>query len=240
MSSLALHFRPAQAGDADACAPLIFASGVHEFGFFLDQPDQPCIAFLRLAFASNHGRYSWRRHYVACSPDGAVLCEIAAHEYGHTTADDLHLTWMLLRFFGPLKTPGMLVRGSVIETELPPPNRGQTLLTNLATDPRMRGQGICTAMLAHALASGWLLRDGGQCLLDVRLDNPDARRLYERLGFIAQPRPHPPSVRLPSELVSMRMVWSAQGMAALRESIASSQKPVGQTDPPQNLQPNQR
>jgi hypothetical protein len=30
-----LQFRPARAEDAEACAPLMFASGVREFGFFL-------------------------------------------------------------------------------------------------------------------------------------------------------------------------------------------------------------
>ncbi|MDR0458425.1 MAG: GNAT family N-acetyltransferase [Burkholderiaceae bacterium] len=222
------RFRPAQTSDAAACAPLIFASGVHEFRFFLGVPDEQSLAFLRFAFALDHGHFSWRRYYVACSPDGTVLSEMSAHGHRDTRLDDPYLAWIALRFFGPRQTPGILRRGAILGGELPAPERGQVLLANFATDTRMRGAGIFTALLAHALTSGWLrCAPGGQYVLDVRLDNIRARHLYERLGFVAQPRRRPPSARLPAGLISTRMVWSGQGMVALRAQAAPSDQLAG-------------
>jgi ribosomal protein S18 acetylase RimI-like enzyme len=196
----------------------MFASGPDEFQFYLGQPDQRCIAFLRLAFASSHGRYSWRRYYVACAADGTVLSQMAAHHYRDARFDDLHEVGMMLRLFGLRQAPAILRRGAILACELPAPKRGQTLLTSIATDEQARGTGIFTRMLAHALTSGWLRSTpGNQYLLDVLLTNTHARRLYERLGFAAQPRQAPPHPRLPAELVATRMAWSGQGIAALRE-----------------------
>jgi ribosomal protein S18 acetylase RimI-like enzyme len=225
MSNPTLHFRPARAGDADACAPLIFASGVSECRFYFGASDEQCIAFLRYAFTSDHSRYSWRRHYVSCAADGTVLSVIAAHHHPDVRLDDLHVVWLGLRFFGLGKTIPMLPRGMIIEREMLPPKRGQILLGNFATEQRVRGTGIFTAMLTDALTSGWLRwTSDNQYLLDVRLDNTRARHLYERLGFAAQPRQRPPHPRLPTELTAMRMIWSAQGMAALRAQTTSTRK----------------
>ena len=232
MNNPAQHFRPAHASDAIACTPLMFAAGIHEFRFFLGVPDDQILAFLRFAFALDRGHFSWRRHYVACAPEGSVLSEMAAHDHRDTLFDDPHLAWTVLRFFGPLQTPGILGRGLILSSELPAPKRGQTLLTNIATDARVRGMGIFPAMLAHALTSGWLhCAPGGQYLLDVVQDNTRARHVYERLGFVAQPRRRPPSARLPAALISQRMVWSAQGMAALREQGATMQTEALQDQP---------
>jgi hypothetical protein len=75
-----LRFRPAQAEDADACAPLIFASGVREFGFFLGEPAEKCCAFLAFAFTSKSGRFSYRRHRVAVTDDGRIVAVLAVHD----------------------------------------------------------------------------------------------------------------------------------------------------------------
>jgi GNAT superfamily N-acetyltransferase len=209
----------------DVCARLIFESGADEFRFFLGVPDQRSIAFLRFAFALNLGRFSWRRHYVACTPDGTVQSSMAVRDYRDIQQGNLHMLWMVLYFFGPFKARGILSRGGVLESGAPSPKPGQTLLTNIATEERARGTGIFTAMLTHALAGGWLrCAPDNQYILDVLLSNTRARHLYERLGFVAQPSQCPPPPGLPAELVSVRMAWSDQGMAALRAQAQSVQQ----------------
>ncbi|MDR2990837.1 MAG: GNAT family N-acetyltransferase [Burkholderiaceae bacterium] len=161
-------------------------------------------------------RFSWRGYYVACAPDGTVQSGMGVRDHRDITRGIFHMNWMVPYFFGPFKAPGILSRGAVLGSAVPPPERGQTLLTNIATDERVRGTGAFTALLTHALVSGWLrCAPDDQYLLDVLLNNR-ARHLYERLGFVAQPQQHPPSARLPADLVAVRMVWSAQGIAALR------------------------
>ncbi|WP_236849307.1 GNAT family N-acetyltransferase [Burkholderia diffusa] len=201
-----MPFRAACADDAAACAPLVFASGVGEFGFFLGESDARCIAFLQQAFRSRHGRFSWRRHRVAVGADGTVHAVMAIHDGRRTMFDDVHVVWALARFFGVRRAIGQLLRGLVLETEIPAPKRAQILIAHCATDERQRGTGIFTALLRDALASGALPDDGSRdIVLDVLTRNERARALYERLGFTALPRSRPRSRQLPAELDSVRM-----------------------------------
>ncbi|RQS34683.1 GNAT family N-acetyltransferase [Burkholderia sp. Bp8992] len=202
----AARFRAADADDAAACGPLVFASGVAEFGFFLGESDARCIAFLQQAFRSRHGRFSWRRHRVAVDDDGTVLALMAIHDGRRTMFDDVHVVWALARFFGVRRTIGQLLRGLILETELPAPKRSQILVAHCATDERQRGTGIFSALFRDALDSGALPADGSrEVVLDVLTRNVRARALYERLGFAALPRRRARSRRLPAQLDSIRM-----------------------------------
>ncbi|KVE35377.1 GNAT family N-acetyltransferase [Burkholderia sp. TSV86] len=208
------RFRAAVAGDAGACAPLVFASGVREFSFFLGEPPERCIGFLKFAFASKYGRFSWRRHHVAVTEDGDVCAVLAAHDGRKTRFDDLHVAWMLLRWFGPLRTVGMLLRGLVLESELPAPKRTQTLIAHCATDERWRGCGAFSALFDDARSAGLFGAEAGRgVVLDVLVDNVRARGLYERLGFVEISRTRARSARLPKELASVRMRFDAGGDA---------------------------
>lgn len=202
----ALHFRPAQADDADACAPLIFASGVREFGFFLGQPAEKCSAFLAFAFRSKLGRFSYRRHSVAVTGDGQIAAVLALHDGRKTWFDDPHVALMLLRFFGVCRPIGMLLRGLVLESELPAPKSSQTLIAHCATHEAMRGTGVFSALFSNTLRAGSLGEGPGrQVVLDVLVTNTRAHELYRRLGFVELPRRGPVSKRLPGELESVRM-----------------------------------
>jgi ribosomal protein S18 acetylase RimI-like enzyme len=208
----ALRFRPARADDADACAPLIFASGVREFGFFLGESADTCVAFLAFAFASKFGRFSYRRHRVAVSSDQPVAAVLAVHDGRATWFDDPHVALMLLMFFGVRRTVRMLLRGLVLESELPAPKSSQTLIAHCATHETMRGIGVFSALFANALQAGSMDGDGGrQIVLDVLVSNTRAYDLYRRLGFVELPRHGPVSARLPRELESVRMELTGKG-----------------------------
>ncbi|MGF6470488.1 GNAT family N-acetyltransferase [Paraburkholderia youngii] len=214
---LALRFRAARAGDSEACAPLIFASGVREFGFFLGEPAEACIEFLAFAFASKLGRFSFRRHHVAVTEDDQPVAVLALHDGRHTWFDDPHVALMLMLFFGLRRTVRMLLRGLVLESELPAPKSSQTLIAHCATDERLRGTGVFSALFAEAMRAGELMnsqtnaardgRDRQQLVLDVLASNKRAYALYRRLGFVELPRRAPISARLPRELESVRMEW---------------------------------
>lgn len=202
----ALQFRPAQPDDAEACAPLIFASGVSEFRFFLGEPDDRCIDFLAFAFTSKHGRFSYRRHSVAVTNDDKVVAVLATHDGRNIWLDDPHVALMLVAFCGVRHAIGMLLRGLVLEGELPAPKSSQTLIAHCATDERMRGTGVFSALFNHVLRSGSLQYEPDrQIVLDVLVSNRRAYDLYQRLGFVELPRRAPISRRLPCELESVRM-----------------------------------
>jgi GNAT superfamily N-acetyltransferase len=213
-ASVGLSFRAARASDAAACAPLVFASGEHEFEFFLGVPAHRCIAFLQHAFALSGGRFSWRRHEVALDAHGQIVAVLAAHDGRRILSDDPHIVWTLLRYFGPLRTIPMLLRGLALETELPKPKRAQTLIAHCATLAEARGTGVFSALFEHAIGGEvayqrGLERKDREIVLDVLVNNPRAAMLYRRLGFVDLPRRKPRAPRLPAELESVRMRFDA-------------------------------
>jgi ribosomal protein S18 acetylase RimI-like enzyme len=213
-TSVGLSFRPARASDAAACAPLVFASGEHEFEFFLGVPAQQCIAFLEQAFALSGGRFSWRRHEVAVDAQSEIVAVLAAHDGRRILSDDPHIVWTLLRYFGPLRMIPMLLRGLVLETELPKPKRAQTLIAHCATLAEARGIGVFSALFEHAIGGEVAYQRGletkdREIVLDVLVSNSRAAALYRRLGFVDLPRRKPRASRLPAELESVRMRFDA-------------------------------
>ena len=63
-------------------------------------------------------------------------------------------------------------------------------INNVAIRPRLRGQGLGTALMRHVLAEARRL-GARRATLEVRASNADALRLYERLGFyVAASRRH--------------------------------------------------
>ena len=142
-----VKFRPARRDDADNAVPLVFASGKQEFGYLFGVAPDVCVAFLRGAFASPHGRFSWRRHWVATTDSGIVVATLAAHGSQSTLQDNVCFAWMSLRFFGLRRTFGILRRGLTLESELPPPRCDETLLAHCATGEVTRGHGVFSALL---------------------------------------------------------------------------------------------
>ncbi|MGF6572912.1 ribosomal protein S18 acetylase RimI-like enzyme [Paraburkholderia sp. GAS333] len=211
------RFRAARPDDANACAPLIFASGVREFSFFLGQPAETCISFLAFAFASRSGRFSYRRHRVAVNADDCPVAVLAMHDGRHTWFDDPHVALILLLFFGLIQTIRMLLRGLILESELLAPKSAQTLIAHCATHERLRGTGVFSALFADAMQASVTTRQRKrtasgshaqqQLVLDVLVSNTRAYDLYRRLGFVELPRRAAMSPRLPRELESVRMEW---------------------------------
>jgi GNAT superfamily N-acetyltransferase len=209
-----LIVRPAKQADAAACAPLVFASGEHEFEFFLGLSAERCTKFLEHAFASSRGRFSWRRHEVAVDAQGEIMAVLAAHDGRRISADDLEIVWTLLRYFGPLRTVPMLLRGLVLEAELPKPNRAQTLVAHCATRIEARGCGVFSILFEQTLwgsraATRGLVPGEREIVLDTLVSNTRAAALYRRLGFVELPRKRPRSRFLPAQLESVRMRFVA-------------------------------
>ncbi|WP_244816410.1 GNAT family N-acetyltransferase [Caballeronia sp. Lep1P3] len=206
-----LAFRRARIEDAAQCAPLIHASGEREFEYFLGVPSGARIAFLESAFRSSAGRFSWRRHRVAVNARGVVAGVLAAHDGRAILWDDPHIAWALVRFFGPRRAIPILLRGLILERELPKPARGQTLIAHCATVATARSRGVFSALFRHAMGtSAFGVGDDRQLVLDVLDTNHAARALYERLGFAAVARAGKRARALPAALRSTRMVFAGR------------------------------
>jgi GNAT superfamily N-acetyltransferase len=200
----ALRVRPARSHDAHAAAPLILASGEREFAYLLRGSREARLAFLRRAFVRRAGAFSWTRHHVAVDEHGAVLAILAVHDGRRVRFDHLCFFVDTLLAFGPLRTAPILLRGVILQGEIPAPGRHERLVAHCATREDKRGQGIFTALFRSVHAT--LRRESDRAIwLDVLASNEPARRLYARLGFASQGRVRPRSARLPAELEAVRM-----------------------------------
>ena len=92
-----------------------------------------------------------------------------------TMFDDVHRVGTGA-LFGVCRTIGQLLRGLILETEIPAPKRSQILVAHCATDERKRGTGVFSALFRDALDTGALPADGSRdVVLDVLTRNVRAR-----------------------------------------------------------------
>lgn len=87
----------------------------------------------------------------------------------------------LRRHYGAI---GGLWRGLLLQLFEREPRPAELMMDGIAVDPEFRGRGIGSRMLSEIAA---VARRNGldHIRLDVVDTNPDARRLYERRGFVA-------------------------------------------------------
>ncbi|MHC1478962.1 GNAT family N-acetyltransferase [Frateuria aurantia] len=199
--------RPARADEAAVLAPLVYASGEAEFQYLLGVDAGQCIAFLQRVIAWQRGHFSWRRHLVACVDD-SVVAVIAIQDGRVQWSDNPLVAHAFIRHFGLSAALGIMIRGLRLEKEIPPPKRTQTLLAHCATDPAWRSRGLFRQLFDHALQHKLLPAHAGQSLvLDVLVDNPRAKALYQRCGFLAPATPRPLTSGLPRQLHAIRMTY---------------------------------
>lgn len=203
-----LDFRAATARDANVLAPLVLASGRQEFRFLLDEDEAACEGFLASALAAPHGRFSWRRHYVATVQDVPVAV-MAIQDGRAGWLDDPVAAGQFLRYFGARRTAGIIRRGLLLEREIPKPSRHETLMAHCATHPDLRGSGVFRALFRHVIETSRLPASPRHALvLDVLKHNTRAAALYRQLGFVVAPGKRPSPRALPASLAADRMMFS--------------------------------
>ena len=88
-------------------------------------------------------------------------------------------THELGRYFGVFDGDALVAMAG---ERLHPP--GHREISAVCTDPVARGRGLAAALTAHVARA--IIADGEQPFLHVGGDNHDARRVYERLGFVTR------------------------------------------------------
>jgi len=181
----ALTFRAATAADVADAVPLIYSSGPSAFDYVFDVgSDRSAQEFLRFAYLKGGGEFGWQAHRIA-EIGGRVAAAGAAFD-GHAV---LHFTMvsalLILRFYGPIRAWGVMVRGLRTETVIRPPRAEEYYLCHVGVREELRGQGIGARFMRHLLEG--LDAEQHRCAtLDVAITNPRAQLLYERLGFVVR------------------------------------------------------
>jgi len=178
-----LTFRPAAAADVEAAVPLIHSSGPDAFEYVFAVPGMgDAQAFLRHAFVDGAGEFGWRNHVVGVL-DGVVVTAGAGFGGATKWPFTLAAARQILGHYGWRHAAGVIVRGLRVESVIPPPTGAMYYLGHLGVSPSLRGKGIGAALVEHLLDARPASADG-PVVLDVATTNPDAQRLYQRLGFI--------------------------------------------------------
>lgn len=174
-------FRAAVAADVAAAVPLIHSSGPGAFDYVFTVPGVgDAQAFLRRAFVDGAGEFGWRNHVVG-ELDGAVVAVGAGYGGDTKWPFTLAAARQILGHYG-WHAAGVIARGLRTESVIPPPAGAMYYLGHLGVSPALRGRGLGSALVDHLLAVRPQAADGA-VILDVASSNPNAQRLYQRLGF---------------------------------------------------------
>ena len=180
-----LTFRAATPKDVADAVPLIYSSGPSAFDYVFNiGGSRDARAFLSFAYLQGGGEFGWQTHRVG-EIGGRVVATGAAFDgravLRFTTAGALQI----LRFYGPIRAWGTMIRGLRTETVIRPARAHEYYLCHVGVREEMRGQGIGARFMRHLLES--LDPNRHHCAsLDVAVTNPRAQLLYERLGFVVE------------------------------------------------------
>lgn len=171
-----ITIRPARAEDA-AIVPGLMLHAMSDviYSFIQQQDEEEALHFLTRLFMQPGNIYSYQHTFVAVDTAGNIAGSVTGYDGDN---------------FARLRQPVLdLMKTKYNNTMVPEAETagGEFYLDTVAVSPAARGQGIGTLLLKHMIdyARQQHFKQAG---LLVDLDNPEARRLYERLGFNSGPR----------------------------------------------------
>lgn len=177
-----LVIRQARADDVEAAVPLIHSSGPETFNYVFDVPGRgTALDFLSSAFVEAVGPFSFSLH-TAVELDGRIVGVGAGYD-GHQTVPHTPIAIrQILGFYGIWRSLGVIRRGLAVERIVRPPHGDLFYIGHLGIVRQHRGRGIGSILVDHLLAEA-TERGRQTAALDVSVENPNAQRLYERMGF---------------------------------------------------------
>lgn len=166
-----MKIRPAQQADVDV-VPELMLQAMEDIVFqFIGKDDiGESIEFLSHFFIKTDNQYSYQNTFVMEDEDQQILGSLTAYN-----GDDLQ----------KLRAPILEYLGSHYDFSTTPENEtngGEFYLDTVSIVPHQQGKGIGSALLKHGIEFA-KKQSFKQVGLLVDLENPDAKRLYERLGF---------------------------------------------------------
>lgn len=166
-----LTIRPAQRDDA-AVVPEIMLQAMEDiiFRFIQKEDKKEAVHFLTDLFQQSKNLYSHENTFVAVDPEGNIMGSLTGYDADHFIA---------------LRQPVLEVMQKKYANDLipEPETTGQEFyIDSVAVSPAARGKGVGSELLRHAIKNA---KTSGfkQIGLLVDLGNPNAKKLYERLGF---------------------------------------------------------
>lgn len=184
----AIEFRPCVIEDVHAAVPLIYASGPPAFEYVFQTSGKTAQGFLRMAFITPGGEFSFDNHFVGVSGKHIVAAGAIydASRAGRFMWYDIR---KIIRFYKLAGIP-VLTRGWRTEQKIVPPMKNEICISHLGVDPAFRSRGYGQQLIKFLMDQVEQNNDS-IFVLDVSEKNPRAQALYERMGF--QVKEHRPS-----------------------------------------------
>ena len=178
---MSIELHPSKPTEVAIAVPLIYSSGPDAFEFVFKNSKVSAIDFLKYAFVKEGGEFSYDNHYSLYQGDnmvgiGSVFDTKKAATF--TKYDGLNI----LKFYG-LKSLGTIRRGLQVEPIIQLPKTNEIVIAHLGIQPALRGQGLGTHLI-NSLMKKSNNKEDSRFILDVSEENPKAKKLYDRLGFI--------------------------------------------------------
>lgn len=167
-----MNIRPAKKTDADI-VPELMLQAMEEIIFkFIGKNDiEEAIQFLTKLFAETNNQYSYKNTFVIEDEDENIIGSLTAYNGDELTK---------------LREPILKHIKDCYNISIQPENEtegNEYYLDTVSISPSQQGKGIGSLLLQHGIK---FAKDNGypQIGLLVDLENPNAQRLYEKLGFI--------------------------------------------------------
>lgn len=164
--------RQATKKDVDV-VPELMLQAMEEIVFtYIEKQDIiEAIDFLSVLFQQERNLYSFDNTFVAVNDDDDILGSITAYDGDH---------------FETLREPVLKLMQTKYNNSIVPEKEtqgGEYYLDTVAVSPLAQGNGIGSALIKHAIDYAKTQGHAKVALL-VDTNNPDAQKLYERIGFI--------------------------------------------------------
>jgi len=169
--------------DSQTMAELIYSSGPKAFDYVFSKEGKRQLtrSYLRHAFERGIGQYSYKNHCVV-RQGGEVVGSM--FNYDVRSLSRMHLsTVMSVCGFFRWGIFGVAKRSGVIDEVIKRPAHDVLVVAHLAVAPQAQGLGVGSQMIEFARKQAEENGYSGLAL-DVSVENPNAQRLYERLGFV--------------------------------------------------------
>lgn len=176
-----MELRPSKKEEVAQAVPLIYSSGPPTFEYVFKNDKVGAIDFLNHVFVREGGEFSYQNHYSLYDEGkmvgiGSVFSSKESTKF--TVADALNI----FRFY-QFGSFGIVKRGLQVESIIKLPIKKELVLAHLAIEPVFRGKGYGTKMI-DLLKAKANKSDDEFFILDVSEENPKAKALYDRLGFV--------------------------------------------------------
>ncbi len=176
-----IEIRKSIKSEVAIAVPLIYSSGPPSFEYVFKNDKVSAIDFLKYAFVRAGGEFSYDNHY-SLYLNGKMVGIGSVFDAKQSAAFTMYDGKNILRFYR-LKSLGVIRRGLQVEGLIELPKKNEIVLAHLGIHADWQGKGLGTKLINALMEKA--NKDADSCfVLDVSEENPRAKVLYNRLGFV--------------------------------------------------------